>query len=127
MTKILYSRLLIRKGILRSSIMSWTRSGKKGYRRKGGVRVARTLLSANLEVFLDCRLVELQGRTRTRVSAPHRSPMRQPHSLAHHGGVLRPDFIHHANFSRLRVRILVDSHVLLSQLVDVLGGAVLAN
>src|ERR1700716_488704 len=29
-------------------------------------------------------------------------------SLAHHGSVLGPDFVHHANLSRLRVRILID-------------------
>jgi hypothetical protein len=40
------SRLLIRERILRSSVMSWTRMLKKGYRKKRAVRVARTLLSA---------------------------------------------------------------------------------
>src|SRR6202521_6072366 len=47
--------------------------------------------------------------------------------LAHHGSMFRPDFIHHANLSRLRVRIFVDSQVLLRQFVDVLVRAVLGN
>src|SRR5258707_9287732 len=48
-------------------------------------------------------------------------------TLSHHGRVLRPDFVHHANFSRLGVGIFVLSQVLLRQFVDVLVCAVLGN
>src|SRR5258708_18228608 len=58
-----------------------------------------------------------QGR-----SAPHTRI-----TLAHHSSVLGPDFVHHANFSRLGVGIFVLSQVLLRQFVDVLVGAVLGN
>src|SRR5258707_8724999 len=47
-------------------------------------------------------------------------------TLSHHGSVLRPDFVHHANFSRLGVGIFVLSQVFLRQFGDVLLGAVLA-
>src|ERR1700681_696289 len=50
-----------------------------------------------------------------------RSPSAPTHSLAHHGSGLRPDLVHHANLSRLRVWILVDSHILLRQHVDFWG------
>src|ERR1700716_1597214 len=105
--------------------MSWTRLEKKGYRRKAAARVARTLLSANCGDFFGPWSRIAPSRTRTRVSAA--TQRRSAHSLAHHGSVLRPDLVHHANFSRLRVRVFVDSHIFLRQLVDVLGRAVLGN
>src|SRR5208282_5694871 len=90
------------------SVESWTRLRRKGYRRKG-VRVGTGL-----------RPVQAK---RSSAAAHSNSGF----ALPHHGGMLRPNLVKHANLSRLPVRILVHPQILLRHLVDVRGSAVFGN